>query len=67
MSMLRQQTRMMMMGSDNDYEGMELDKLMKQHDDVHTRIFNALKETDVNPDDLNELTEMERELTRREE
>ena len=52
---------------DNEYQDWDLDKLMETDEMLKDKLHKALKETDVNADDLWELLEMERELTRREE
>jgi len=53
--------------NDNEYVDMDVEKLMKLSEELKDKLFEALKETDVNESDLWELLEMERELTLREE
>jgi len=54
------------MGKMTEYEGWDNDKLMTQHSKILTEIAKALKNTDVKPNDLWDLLEMERELALRE-
>lgn len=52
--------------SDNEYEDMDTEMLMALSEEVHAKIYKALQDIpDFCEDDLNQLTEMERELARR--